>query len=164
MVAAKWWPLSARLAGSLHRHGCNVAAVCPAGHPLTHVSGIHRIYRYRGIFSLSSVQRALKECRPDIVIPGDDGVVAQLHALHELDPSLRPLIERSLGPPESYSVVESRHRLLSVALALGIPVPQTRRVEEAEDLVTWHADTGSATVLKLDGEPGGHAGRAANSL
>ena len=118
VMAAKWWPLSARLAVALHRHGCEVSAVCPAGHPLTHVSGIRRIYRYGGISSLSSVRRALEECRPDAVIPCDDGVVAQLHALHELDPSLRPLIERSLGPPESYSVVESRHRFLSRALDL----------------------------------------------
>jgi carbamoylphosphate synthase large subunit len=164
IVAAKWWPLSARLAVSLHRHGCGVRAVCPAGHPLTHVSGIDRIYRYRGVSSLSSVRRALKECRPDLVIPGDDGVVAQLHALHELDPSLRSLIERSLGPPESYSVVESRHRFLSMALELGIRAPSTRRVEKAEDLVTWHADTGSATVLKVDGESGGNGVRISHSL
>src|SRR5216683_3489921 len=159
IVAAKWWPLSARLAVSLHRHGCKVGAVCPAGHPLTHVSGIRRIYRYRGLFSLSSVRRALKECRPDVVIPGDDGVVAQLHALHELDPSLRSLIERSLGPPEGYPVVESRHRFLSAALELGIRVPRTRRVDKAEDLVTWHADDESATVLKVDGESGGNGVR-----
>src|ERR1700719_1714185 len=69
IVAAKWWPLSARLAAALHRYGCNVSAVCPARHPLTHVSGVHQIYRYRGIFSLSSVRRALLECRPDVVIP-----------------------------------------------------------------------------------------------
>jgi carbamoylphosphate synthase large subunit len=164
IVAAKWWSLSARLAVALHRHGCNVGAVCPVGHPLTHVSGINRIYRYRGLFSLSNVQRALKEYRPDIVIPGDDGVVAQLHAVHELDPSLQSLIERSLGPPESYSVVESRYRFLSAALKLGICVPRTRIVNRADDLVTWHADIGSATVLKVDGESGGNGVRISHSL
>jgi carbamoylphosphate synthase large subunit len=164
IVAAKWWALSARLAAALQRHGCRVAAVCPAGHPLTHVSGIRRFYRYRGIFSLSSVQRALEEFQPDVVIPCDDGVVAQLHALHELDRSLRPLIERSLGPPESYSVVESRHRFLSTALESDICVPETRRVDKAEDLVRWHADTGSAAVLKVDGESGGNGVRISHSL
>src|SRR6202451_1426656 len=110
IVAAKWWPLSSRLATALYRHGCRVSAVCPAGHPLTHVSGIRRIYRYRGIFSLASVRRAIHDWRADVVIPCDDGVVAQLHALHKLDPSLRSLIECSLGPPESYSIVESRYK------------------------------------------------------
>src|ERR1700685_1162497 len=120
IVAAKWWPLSARLATAFYRHGCNVSAVCPAGHPLTHVSGIRRIYRYGGIFSLASLRRTLHECQPDVVIPCDDGVVAQLHELHEVDPSLRSLIEHSLGPPESYPVVESRYKFLSTAIELGI--------------------------------------------
>lgn len=164
VVAAKWWPSSARLAVALRRHGCNVAAVCPAGHPLTYVSGIRRIYRYRGVFSLSSLRRALRESRPDVVIPCDDGVVAQLHALHELDSSLRSLIERSLGPCETYSVVESRYRFLTTALELGIRVPRTCRVEKPEDLLRWHADTASATVLKVDGESGGNGVRISHSL
>jgi hypothetical protein len=164
VVAGKWWPLSARLAVALHRHGCDVRAVCPARHPLTHVSSIRHIYRYGGIFSLSSLKRALRECRPDFVIPCDDGVVAQLHALHNLDPSLRPIIERSLGAPESYPVVESRYRFLSAASELGIRVPKTRRVETLEDLVTWHADTPSAAVIKVDGESGGNGVRISQSL
>jgi carbamoylphosphate synthase large subunit len=164
IVASKWWPLSARLAAALHRHGCNVSAVCPAGHPLTHVSGIRRIHRYRGIFSLASVRRAIYDCQPDVVIPCDDGVVAQLHALHKLDPSLRFLIECSLGSPESYSIVESRYKFLSTAIELGIPVPRTRRVVRAEDLVTWHESVSSAAVLKLDGESGGNGVRISHSL
>jgi len=164
IVAAKWWPLSARLAAALRRHGCRVQAVCPAGHPLTHVSGIEYIYRYRGIFSLSSLRRALTACRPNVVIPCDDGVVAQLHALHELDPSLRSLIEHSLGPPESFSVVENRYRLLNMALELGIRVPRTRRVTHAADLAAWHADISSAAVLKMDGESGGNGVRISHSL
>ena len=164
IVAAKWWPLSARLAAALHRHGCCVRAVCPAGHPLTHVSGIRRIYRYRRIFSLSCLRRALQEFCPDVVIPCDDGVVAQLHALHELDPSLRSLIEHSLGPPGSFSVVESRYHFLNTALELGIRVPRTRRVVNAGDLATWHAGTSSAAVLKVDGESGGNGVRISHSL
>ena len=93
VVAAKWWPLSARLASALRGHGCEVSALCPAGHPLTHVSGIRHIYYYGGIYSLSSLRRAVIDCQPEIVIPCDDGVVAQLHALHESDPSLRALVE-----------------------------------------------------------------------
>ena len=164
IAAAKWWPLSARLASALQRHGCCVRAVCPAEHPLTHVSGIQYIYRYRGISSLSSLRRALKKCRPDVVIPCDDGVVAQLHELHELDPSLRSLIEYSLGPAESFRVVESRYHFLNTALELGIRVPRTRRVVSAADLSAWHADISSAAVLKVDGESGGNGVRIAHSL
>jgi len=164
IVAAKWWALSARLALALIRHGCEVQAVCPAGHPLTHLSGIHRIHPYGGMFSLSRVRRSLLQSRPDVVIPCDDGVVAQLHAIHALEPSLRTLIEHSLGPAASYSVVESRHRFLTMALELGIRVPRMQGVAKAEDLVKWHADTASAAVIKVDGESGGNGVRISHSL
>ena len=163
VVAAKWWPLSARLASALRRHGCTVDALCPAGHPLRHVSGIQRFHRYDGIFSLASLRRALLECEPDVVIPCDDGVVTQLHALHESEPSLRPLVERSLGAPESYSVVESRRRFLDMALELGIRVPRTKLVERTEDLAAWH-DHASSAVLKVGGESGGNGVRISHSL
>src|ERR1700676_4172805 len=164
IAAAKWWPLSARLAVALQRHGCQVRAVCPTRHPLAHVSGLLQTYRYGGIFLLSSLRRALLECRPDVVIPCDDGVVAQLHVLHQLDPSLRSLIERSLGPPDSFSVVASRYRLLNAAVELGIRVPRTRRVEKTKDLESWHEDIASAAVLKVDGESGGNGVRIVHSL
>jgi ATP-grasp domain len=164
LVAAKWWPLSARLALALIRHGCKVQAVCPAGHPLTHVSGIRRIYRLGGLSSLSALRRALLECRPDLVIPCDDGVVSQLHEIHEVEPSLRSLIEYSLGPRESYPVVESRYRFLSMALELGLRIPRMRAVSKADDLAAWHADIASTAVVKIDGESGGNGVRISHSL
>ena len=164
VVAAKWWALSARLASALRRHGCDVSVVCPAGHPLTHVAGIRRNYHYGGVASLACLRRSLRESQPDIVIPCDDGVVAQLHALHQSDPSLRTLIERSLGPPKSYPVVTSRYLFLSTALELGIRVPRTQRAGGVQDLETWHAQIAGATVIKIDGESGGNGVRITNSL
>ena len=164
IVAAKWGPSSARMAVALRRHGCCVSAICPVGHPLTHVSHIRHIYPYRGTSSLSSLRSALQECQPDVVIPCDEGVVAQLHAIHELDPSLRPLIERSLGSSDSYPLVESRHRFLATALELGLPVPKTDQVETVQDLEAWHGETGRVAVLKVDGESGGNGVRISHSL
>jgi hypothetical protein len=163
IAAAKWWPLSARLASALRRRGCQVDVICPVGHPLTHVSGIRRIYRYAGILSLASLRRAVLESRPDIVVPCDDGVVAQLHALHHSDPSLRPIIERSLGPQSSFSVTESRSGLLELAVKLGIRVPKSRSVADAQDLIDWHA-TETSAALKVDGETGGNGVRISHSL
>jgi hypothetical protein len=90
-------------------------------------------------------------------------VVAQLHALHTLEPSLRPLIERSLGSPENYALIENRHLFLSAAIDLGIRVPMTRRVATVDDLVAWHAEFGTA-VLKVDGESGGNGVNISHSL
>jgi hypothetical protein len=164
IVAAKWWPLSARLGAELARHGCRVSALCPAGHPLSHVRALERIERYRGVRSFHSLSRTIKSLRPDIIIPCDDGVVAQLHSLHERDPSQRAIIEASLGDPSSFPIVRSRRQLLDVAAALDIPVPDTRPVRSPEDLAFWHQQIADVAVLKVDGESGGNGVRICKSL
>ena len=164
IVAAKWWPLSARLAIALIRHGCRLSALCPKGHPLSLVGGLERIERYRGTQSLSCLSRTLRDLRPEFVIPCDDGVVAQLHALHAQGPEMRPLIERSLGGPEGFPTTANRYRLLEIAAELGILVPENRRAETADDLVSWHREVAPAAVLKIDGESGGNGVRICNSL
>jgi ATP-grasp domain len=164
IVAAKWWPSSARLAIALIRNGCRVGAVYPAGHPLGFISGIEYIGRYRGIHSLSCLRRCISESLPDIIIPCDDGVVAQLHELHRQEPTMRDLIERSIGAPDGYSMVGSRFQLLNTAASLNIRVPRTVRVGGAQDLVDWHLNNASISVLKVDGESGGNGVRISRSL
>jgi hypothetical protein len=164
VAAAKWWPLSARMAVALHRHGCEVRALCPTGHPLRHVSGIRDIYRYRGLDSIASLRRAIDQCRPDLIVPCDDGVVAQLHALHALDPALRPLIEKSLGDPAGFTVIERRYEFLSTAIELGIQVPRTKKIDSVEDLAAWHSHSPAMSVIKSDGECGGNGVRMSRSL
>jgi hypothetical protein len=164
LAAAKWWPLAARLAVALRDHGCDVAALCPARHPLGHVSGLRALYRYRGLDSIGSLADAIRDYRPDVVIPCDDGVVAQLHALHEQHPSLRPVIESSLGPARWYPVVRSRQRLLSLAAQLGIRVPDTQPIESESDLAAWHEQHGPRAVVKLDGDNGGNGVSICGSL
>jgi ATP-grasp domain len=131
---------------------------------LTFVSGLRRVYPYRGLYPARSLRNALFACQPDVVVPCDDGVVAQLHALHALEPSLRPLIERSLGAPENFSLIENRYLFLSAAIDLGIRVPKTRRVATVDDLVAWHVEFGSSAVLKVDGESGGNGVKISYSL
>jgi hypothetical protein len=164
IVAAKWWSTSARLAIALVRDGCRVGAVYPAGHPLKCISGIEYTRRYRGIRSLDCLRRCIREWQPDLVIPCDDGVVAQLHELHSQEPTLRELIERSIGAPEGYAVVDSRFQLLNAAASLNIRVPRTVRVTRVQDLVDWHRNNEGISVLKVDGESGGNGVRVSRSL
>jgi hypothetical protein len=164
IAAARWWPLSARLASALMRHGCRVSALCPAGHPLLHISGLARIRRYSGWRSLACLRSAIEAERPDIIVPCDDGVIAQLHALHAAEPAVREVIERSLGAPESFAVVASRYRLLYAARELGIAVPETRRILRPADLAAWHEHVAPAGVLKVDGKSGGNGVRMCFSI
>jgi ATP-grasp domain len=155
--ATMWWPLSARLAMALIRHGCRVSAVCPPRHPLRFVRGIEGLYPYKG----PALRRAITASRPDIVVPCDDGVVWQLHSLHGIHPDVRLLIERSLGPPEMYPTIRSRGRVLQAAAELGIRVPPTETLNSEQQLGGWCAET--AAVLKLDGTWGGTGVEIAHS-
>ena len=152
MAASNWFPLSVRLAMAFLRHGCPVSAVCPKGHPMRFVPGIATLHRYRGLRSLASLRRAILVEQPDLIVPCDDVVVQQLHALHRQEPTLRALIERSLGQPAAFPIVASRARLLSLAVELGIRVPRTHSVSSDADLTSW---TDDAAVLKTDGSAGG---------
>ncbi|HEV2273619.1 MAG TPA: ATP-grasp domain-containing protein [Acidobacteriaceae bacterium] len=158
LAAATWWPLSARLAMALARHGCAVSAVCPPGHPLRFVSGVEAIYPLSGLNSLESLKAAILSRQPDVIVPCDDGMVWQLHDLHAREAQLRPLIEDSLGPAENYPVIRSRGELLGAAQKLGIRTPENRTIAAEQDLA------GSASgVLKLDGTWGGSGVEIAHS-
>ena len=159
--ATMWWPLSARLATAFLRHGCGVSAVCPPGHPLRLISGVDRIYPYRGLNSLNSLKHAILAAAPDIIVPCDDGVVWQLHDLHAQEPGLRPLIELSLGLPEGYSTIHSRGGLLQAAVEMGIRVPITQTVSSEGDVA--NAGDSASVVLKLDGTWGGTGVEIAHS-
>jgi len=158
--ASRWYPLSVRLAMAFIRHGVSVAAICPRGHPLRLVRGIQALYRYRCLDSLASLKSAIESARPDFVVPCDDGVVLQLHALHAQEPALRPLIERSLGQADGYPIIDSRYQLLCLAGELGIRIPPMRAVNSEADL-TYGRETD--VVLKTDGSMGGEGIAIAHS-
>jgi predicted ATP-grasp superfamily ATP-dependent carboligase len=86
-------------------------------------------------------------------VPCDDGVVWQLHELHDIHNELRPLIEHSLGAREAYPNIRSRGQFLKIAADIGIRVPRTRTVAAEEELNDW--DLEAPAVLKLDGTWGG---------
>jgi hypothetical protein len=158
--ASTWYPLSARLAMAFIRHGAPLSAICPRNHPLRLVPGIRSFHPYKGIGSLGALKSAIVSVNPYVVVPCDDGVVLQLYALHEREPSLRPLVERSLGQPESYAILSNRDRLLRVASELGIRIPLTQAIDSEAELANWPEST---AVVKADGSTGGEGTVIAHS-
>jgi len=153
LCATLWWSSSARLAMAFLRHGCSVSAVCPPGHPLRYITGIETIYTYGSLASIHSLKTAIRTAQPSIIVPCDDGVVWQLHALHATEADLRPLIELSLGASKAYPTIQKRGEVLHVAGELGIRVPRTQLVNSLDDLEGWCQD--APAVLKIDGTWGG---------
>lgn len=155
ITASTPWPLSARLAVRLIAHGCAVSALCPRGHTLSRVARIERIYRYGGPRSIAGLERAIRQARPDFIVPCDDRAVWQLQELHAQRPDLRALIEKSIGPAQSFPAVGSRTGLMEVARQAGLRVPATRLIHSESDIHAWFDELPGAAVMKLDGTWGG---------
>src|ERR1700691_3192004 len=162
ICATLWGPSSPRLAMAFLRHGCNVSALCPPGHPLRFVTGISSIYSYQGLAPIGLLGAAIRKAQPTLIVPCDDIAVWQLHALHANEPDLRPLIELSLGAAEAYPAIQQRGEVLRIAQSLGIRVPLTKTLNSAEELKDWKFD--KPAVLKLDGTWGGEGVTIVRSL
>jgi ATP-grasp domain len=164
LVAAKWWPLSARMAIALLQNGCTVSAICPKPHLLGFVDGISKHHLYSSCHSLASLYRAVVDAKPDLIVPCDDGAAAQCRVLHTLDASLGSLIEKSFGSQRSFSVLASRDRFLGAARALGLRTPRTQKVTIRQDLIDLPRNGNEKLVVKVDGDSGGNGVRICDSV
>jgi carbamoylphosphate synthase large subunit len=165
-----WYP-TARLAMALSAAGCKVEMVCPKSHPVRKTKAVHRIHVYRGLAPLTSFARAIAIIRPDFIVSADDLATQHLHRLYAREKSkgtaespICALIERSLGSPESFPVVNARSAFMDLAHREGLRVPATRVIRNIDDLRTWVSCTGLPTVLKADGTSGGDGVRIARTL
>ena len=163
-------PYAARLAIVLSEAGCDVSAICSRrGHPLLKTSVARRTFSYSPFRPLDALTRAIEATQPDIIVPCDDRGVRHLHELYararreegNSGKKLVTLIERSLGAPESYSVVSARYDLLQIAREEGCRVPNTELVNALDDLKACQARQPFPWVLKADETWGGRGVRIA---
>lgn len=155
-----WWPTAARMAIALRDLGCEVMALCPKrGHSLAVTTAVTRCLNYRGMDPVGCLRQACDSSKPDVIIPCDDAAVQHLHELHHsLNPSedtLRTLIERSIGSPDSYSVTGARNALMTLATSLGLRIPDSAPVSDIADLRAFAEGHPFPWVLKIDGTYGG---------
>jgi hypothetical protein len=133
------------------------------------VRGFKDLFPYAPLSPLESFRAAIEGFIPDIIVPICDRSVQHLHQLHaqcatqgELGRQIGGLIERSLGPADSFSIVSSRYDLLMMAKEAGIRVPETVRVDSVDDLRRW--ENRPPVFLKADGSSCGLGVRRAGTL
>jgi Carbamoyl-phosphate synthase L chain, ATP binding domain len=156
------WVPTARLAVALAAVGFRVEGLCPPEHPVVQTQAASRLHIYRGLAPLGSLKRAFAASKPDLIVPGDDLAVRQLQQLRwEADSNtrngaqLRSVIERSLGPAESFAITDARAAFTELARQEGIRVPESAALETSADVQKWVERIGLPIVLKADGTSGG---------
>lgn len=120
-------PVASRMAMRLADAGCVVAAVYPSkAHPLAVTAAVsdHRVFSVAS--PGESLAAAIASSGAAAVLPCDGMVVRHLHALHSSlsgtaqGAEVSRTIERSLGDPTAYLLLDSRHEVQTAARAEGV--------------------------------------------
>ena len=156
---------------ALANAGFKVEMLCPAGHPVRETLAVSRIHVYDGLMPLRSLRRAIATAKPDLVLPGDDLATFHLHDLYrqretptERTSIERSLIERSLGSPESFPIVQSRAAFMELALQEGVRIPKTEVIQSIENVKDAMERVGLPAVIKADGTSGGDGVRVVRTV
>jgi hypothetical protein len=170
LVSTCHWLSPARLAVALVAAGCEVVAVCPRGHPLTRIHGPSRIHPYHPLTPVRSIDAAIDDAQPRVVIPCDDVATLHLHRLYDLalgrnkrGTALQALLVESLGAPASFPIAASRAALMAFAQEIGVRVPATAAVRTTDELRRWLFRNGLPAVLKADGTYGARGVRVVHT-
>jgi ATP-grasp domain len=156
VATALLWPNAVRLCRAFREVGFEVGAIALPQHPVHRSKAPSRTFEYRPKAPLESLQEAIAEQRPDIIIPCDDRVVAHVCALRAVeDDKLSTLIETSLGGGGS-CVLAKRGSLGEISRLPDVDVPRTDNIATASDLREWARKFGLPAILKLDGSWGGN--------
>ena len=165
------WVPTARLAMALNKAGCSVEAVCPPQHPLIKTDAVGQTHTYHGLMPLKSFKAAIVAANPDLIVPGDDLATWHFHDLYRSELSQRKkgaaicaLIERSLGPAESFPVVFARSAFIEAARQEGVRVPRTAVIKNTDDVKNHARNLGFPLVLKANGTSGGDGVRITRTI
>ncbi len=169
-TTTKWFS-TARLAMGLAKAGCCVHVVCPAGHPIIQTKSAKKTFEYHGLAPLSSLAKAISSVKPELIVPGDDLATQHLHSLHQQGlrrgksgNAICQLIEHSLGSPDAFAILYGRTAVMELAAGEGVRVPETRVMNDSNDLQRWALRVGFPFVLKADRTSGGTGVRIVHTL
>jgi hypothetical protein len=157
IASTAWWAFPARIAMHCAARGLSVAAICGRGHPLTKTAAVQTHFRYDAARPWRALEAAIQASKASTVIPCDDRALLHLHRLHATtkNDAVRAVIERSLGDPAAFPVLDDRAALAACARQLQIDAPETLPVDSASALDTALDRLGLPAVLKVDGTWGG---------
>ncbi len=151
--------------------GCRVAAIYPSRtHPLSSTQAVGRHFHYSMVDPLQTILAALRESGASLVLPCDGLTVRHLHALYAVLPAAEDgartaeILQKSLGDPAAYLLIDSRHEVQTAALAEGLRAAQSFALGRATDPETIAKALPFPWVLKTDYIASGSGTRVVPSL
>lgn len=162
LILAQWsWHGPARMPKVLKKAGCEVATICKKGDWASMSSFVDRFFyvdtaEEKSI--LTAFDRALREWRPDVVLPGSDNMVrtvlqyrsAVLNNAFPLDDDLKAVLARSLCDPTKESFMRGKLNFLNGLAERGIPTPPERELITFGDADMFVQEHGYPVVIKPD--------------
>ncbi len=173
IVTTVHWPATTRLGLALAKCGFSVGAVAPARHGLRQLGCLAAGFVCHAHFGVpNAVAWAIEQWAPDLLVAADDRALFALHRLHAqavqgrggAQHRIRELIERSLGDPRHFALIERKSELTALAKAEGLSVPDTTIVRGLGQLRRHLARATCPQVLKTDGSWGGLGVRIVRSV
>jgi hypothetical protein len=161
LVTTVDWVSIARYAGGFAAASWTVEAVCPPKTPARLSRYVAACHTYLPLSALSSLSRAIRKAKPDLLVACDDRAVSHLLRLYrkaiarDQDAPMASLIRRSLGAPENFAALMSRGRSMRATAELDIRTPETIPVANEAELDACIARIGLPAVVKTDGSWGG---------
>lgn len=145
--------------------GAEVEVVCPPDHPMRGLSCCRRRYNLSATRPVASLERAIAESRPNLIVSCDEPVLDHLCTLHRsATPEIRRLIEDSIGDLRAIDTALARSALVELAIAEGIPTPRSVSIGSQEQLKEQGARLGLPFVLKADTSAGGQGVRIVHRM
>jgi len=171
LAAARTSPVASRMAMRFTEMGCRVAAVYPSkAHPLASTKAVQGRYHYGAIDPVGSLLTAIAESGAEVVVPCDGMAVRHLHALFASLPTspegtaFAKVIERSLGDPAGYLLVDSRHEIQVAARAEGLNAVESFAIGKATDPETIAQTLPFPWIVKTDYSWGESGRRTVHNL
>ncbi len=161
LLTTQPWPVGARLGLALRAAGFRVSIWGPRRHALLLTGAVDRRYLYRVSQPVRSMEAAVLDAAPDLIIPCDEPATIHLQQLADRAltrpglASVLSLIERSLCPPDALKRLTQRTYVLDAAAAGGAPVPLNACIGSLEELRNWLSINGFPAYLKADATFGG---------
>lgn len=162
LLIAQWeWHGPARIPKALKQVGCEVTAICRKGDWTSlsrHVDRFVYVDTNNEAAILSTLDRTIREWRPEIILPGTDNMVETLSKYRnaiesgqvDLDQELSNVVKRSLADKAKESFIGGKIDLLNAMESLGHPIAPQAEIFTLGDADRFVQEHGYPVVLKPD--------------